>query len=278
MVVRFSKVNDCLYRGGKPSTKQELLILKNVWGVDKIVSLDLLSGKNINKTCVNLGLDHVICPISHHNVENQDELDRITNNLDRLFDDDCVTFVHCVHGRDRTGFAVALYRMIREGWSFKYALDEALSFGFGDGLSNKEKNAWILYLRDKEDNNDTDDFAFNTNEATHSFSNIVPPIDDNLNDDTNDLMAQVGINQRTNPMFVGSGPIEPLGILPSFNNIIPSSDINNSNDRKIKRKKRMEDMNELMANVGLNQNSSPILRGIGPIEPCGVLPFGNLYY
>lgn len=40
----------------------------------------------------------------------------------------------------------------------------------------------------------------------------------------------------------------------------------------------MEDMNELMANVGLNQNSSPILRGIGPIEPCGVLPFGNLYY
>jgi hypothetical protein len=37
--------------------------------------------------------------------------------------------VHCHHGIDRTGYAVALERVIRDGWNIDDALDEALRMG-----------------------------------------------------------------------------------------------------------------------------------------------------
>ena len=40
--------------------------------------------------------------------------------------------VHCHHGIDRTGYAVALNRVIREGWSVADALDEALRRGMSE--------------------------------------------------------------------------------------------------------------------------------------------------
>lgn len=283
MVVRFSKVNDHLFRGGKPTTREELSILKNVWHVNRIVSLDSKAGNHIRDICEELGLEQIIAPIDHSNVHEQDEIEDIASNIDYLFDDDHVTYVHCVHGRDRTGLVVALYRVKHDGWDAQKALDEALSFQFGEGLHKKETAAWVEFLfAEAEDVNDIyDSFGegFNTTESRHYYSSIIPPVDDNMTEDDNELMAQVGINQKSNPVFTGSGPIEPMGILPSFNNIIPSSDSHNTDDRKVKRKKRREDINEMMANVGLNQNSSPILgRGIGPVEPCGILPFGNLYF
>ena len=39
--------------------------------------------------------------------------------------------VHCTHGADRTGLIVALWRILRQGWSRQAALDEMVSGGFG---------------------------------------------------------------------------------------------------------------------------------------------------
>ena len=41
-------------------------------------------------------------------------------------------FVHCAHGRDRTGVVVAVYRMDVDGWSEADAESEMQSFGFND--------------------------------------------------------------------------------------------------------------------------------------------------
>lgn len=41
-----------------------------------------------------------------------------------------VTYVHCLHGKDRTGFMCAVYRMRVCGWSYKDAVREMFSFGF----------------------------------------------------------------------------------------------------------------------------------------------------
>ena len=287
MVVRFSKVNDHLLRGGKPTTSKELSILKNVWNVDRIVSLDSKAGNYIHGMCGDLGIEHIIAPIDHSNLIEQTEIEDIADNIEELFDNDHVTYVHCVHGRDRTGLVVALYRVKHDNWDAQKALDEALSFQFGEGIHKKEMSAWVEFLfAEAEDVNEAfDNFGegFNTTESRHSFSAITPPIDDiSMVDDMNDMMAQVGINQKSNSMFSNplahSGPIEPMGIMPSFNNLMPSSDSNSVDDRKKKRRKRLEDMNDMMANVGLNSNSNPILRGVGPIEPCGILPFGNFYF
>lgn len=39
--------------------------------------------------------------------------------------------VHCLHGADRTGLMVAMYRMVYQGWSREAALDELENGGFG---------------------------------------------------------------------------------------------------------------------------------------------------
>lgn len=39
-------------------------------------------------------------------------------------------YVHCLHGKDRTGFMIACFRMIDQGWSFEKARDEMFMHGF----------------------------------------------------------------------------------------------------------------------------------------------------
>jgi protein tyrosine/serine phosphatase len=40
-------------------------------------------------------------------------------------------FVHCLHGADRTGMVVAVYRVVVEGWSKEEALREMTLGGYG---------------------------------------------------------------------------------------------------------------------------------------------------
>jgi protein tyrosine/serine phosphatase len=58
-------------------------------------------------------------------------------------------FVHCQHGRDRTGVVIALHRVFREqpAWSPKQAYDEMLAYGFQTSLHELlnyyfEKTKW----------------------------------------------------------------------------------------------------------------------------------------
>lgn len=44
-------------------------------------------------------------------------------------------FVHCKHGQDRTGYVIAAYRMLAQGWTFKQAYQECKDMG----------HAWYLY-------------------------------------------------------------------------------------------------------------------------------------
>ncbi len=44
-------------------------------------------------------------------------------------------YVHCRHGRDRTGFAIAAYRILHDGWTMDRAYREAIDDG----------HAWWLY-------------------------------------------------------------------------------------------------------------------------------------
>lgn len=48
-------------------------------------------------------------------------------------------YVHCRHGQDRTGIAVAAYRMKQQGWSLADAEAEMQAFGFNDVWVNFKK-------------------------------------------------------------------------------------------------------------------------------------------
>jgi protein tyrosine/serine phosphatase len=45
-------------------------------------------------------------------------------------------FVHCLHGRDRTGLMMAVYRLVSEGWTAEKAYSEMLECGFDSDRTN----------------------------------------------------------------------------------------------------------------------------------------------
>jgi tyrosine-protein phosphatase SIW14 len=121
----FGEVAHNLFRGGQPGV-DGLEHLKKM-GVSIVV--DMRSGPNDNeKRAVNkLGMQYVSIP--WHCPFPSDEqfakfLKVIENNPDKK------VFVHCRLGDDRTGMAVAAYRMAEQGWTADQALDEMEKFGF----------------------------------------------------------------------------------------------------------------------------------------------------
>ena len=45
-------------------------------------------------------------------------------------------YVHCLHGQDRTGTMIAMYRIAHDGWDANRAYQEMLSCGFRPYLGN----------------------------------------------------------------------------------------------------------------------------------------------
>lgn len=133
---RFSEVVKGLFRGGRPSP-QELVVFKDK-GIKKIVSLDEESGKAIQPICRELGIEQVIWGLG-------DGTDPKVSALKKRIVPQLLhggpTYVHCYHGKDRTGMTIAMFR-IYKGWDVSDALAEAFRFGMGKGLSHKVRNSY----------------------------------------------------------------------------------------------------------------------------------------
>ncbi len=121
----FGEVTPNLFRGGQPGV-DGLESLKKM-GVSIVV--DMRSGPNNNerRAVGKLGMQYVSIP--WHCPFPTDEafarfLKVVEDNSDKK------VFVHCRLGDDRTGMAVAAYRMAEQGWSADQALDEMEKFGF----------------------------------------------------------------------------------------------------------------------------------------------------
>ncbi|HUU89413.1 MAG TPA: hypothetical protein VMX17_16895 [Candidatus Glassbacteria bacterium] len=140
MPSRFSEVvPDMLYRGGAPDPK-EIPVLKNEWGVEKIISLDEESGLNIEDVCKKNKIKHVMLPIHGPNSEKIMKYINDVGAADLIGDD--VTFVHCKHGKDRTGMFIGRYRTDTDT-SAKKALEEAVAFGFGLGVDDDKVEEYL---------------------------------------------------------------------------------------------------------------------------------------
>jgi len=121
----FGEVTPNLFRGGQPGADG----LKQLKSMGVSIVVDMRGSKSDHeKVAVDeLGMEYVSlpwhCPFPH------DEpfaklLKLIKDNPDKKI------FVHCRLGDDRTGMAIAAYRMGLEGWSADDAMKEMELFGF----------------------------------------------------------------------------------------------------------------------------------------------------
>lgn len=261
---RFQEVEPGIFRGSCP-TPQELATLKNVLGVKRIVSLDLDVGEELALVCKELGLEQLIIPLEYKGSNSEPRLKKafklLGNHVEKVLQDNQPTFVHCVHGRDRTGFVIALYRIIHNNWSYEDAINEAKSLDYGDGMSKDLYNLCDIELEkaSKQDSNENDivDLARNTLNS-YMLSEPIDGITSYSPVYSRDFIAG-------DPMNSGRRPTDVHQI--------------DDEERKSNREKRLQDMNDAMAFVGMNDNVNPVLRGLSPIGigPLGAAPYATNY-
>jgi len=118
----------CLCRGGLPDSEDQLKALRDELGIRRIVSLDTRFPE-LAGWCANLGLEHVPLPFEHGSPA--DEGWTLMGPSVSGFLSESPTYVHCLHGADRTGGIVARHRT-ESGWPCDLAYREAKAYGFKD--------------------------------------------------------------------------------------------------------------------------------------------------
>jgi protein tyrosine/serine phosphatase len=124
-IPNFGEVTPNLYRGGQPS-HEGFEALKNI-GVNLVVDLRGGHNKDEETAAAKLGMEYISIP-SHCPFPNDETFAKFL----RVIRDHPgkKAFVHCRLGDDRTGMAVASYRIAEEGWSASEAMKEMKAFGF----------------------------------------------------------------------------------------------------------------------------------------------------
>lgn len=131
----FDQVSPTLYRGAQPSAK----------GIQTLASMNV-------KTIINLrdsddaaeaqqvkaaGMNYIYFPLDAETVTPADA-EKFLTLLDNA---PKPVFVHCHVGRDRTGMAVAAYRVREQGWTVKDAVADMYAHGHFWMLFPKVRNA-----------------------------------------------------------------------------------------------------------------------------------------
>lgn len=124
-VPNFGEVTPNLFRGGQPGV-DGFKTLKEM-GVGVVVDMRGGSNEQEKATVTKLGMQYVSIPW-HCTFPSDEPMARFLKLIEE--NRDKKVFVHCRLGADRTGMAIAAYRMASEGWSADEALNEMAKFGF----------------------------------------------------------------------------------------------------------------------------------------------------
>ncbi len=125
-IKNFFRVSEHLYRGAQPSFAS-IRNLKKL-GVATIINLRASKENDREKSFVEqLGMKYHSIPISCEIPDRSHYLEflKIVKETKKG-----AVFVHCFFGADRTGFMIALYRILIQGWTRRQAIDEMVYGGF----------------------------------------------------------------------------------------------------------------------------------------------------
>lgn len=145
-------VSDHVVRGGQPDP--EGLKYLHAAGVRMVINLcggpnlvSMFKGSAGGSSCVEspevaderemaktLGLEFTSIPLDVFRHPSQQSLASFIDIVSNK--DNGPVFVHCLHGRDRTGLMTALYRVVCDGWTAEKAYQEMLECGFDGDRTN----------------------------------------------------------------------------------------------------------------------------------------------
>jgi tyrosine-protein phosphatase SIW14 len=114
-----------LYRGGQPDA-DGVQWLSSI-GVKTVINLRHYHGDHERELVQAAGMRYVRIPLESTDPPTEDQVRRFL----RVVNDpeNQPVYVHCLHGVDRTGTMIAVYRMQHQGWSNVDALSEMEYFG-----------------------------------------------------------------------------------------------------------------------------------------------------
>jgi len=126
-VPRYAVVNDRVSRGGQPSGEGFRNLAAS--GVRTIVDLQEKGerSKDEKHLVEALGMKYINVPMKGMKTPEEKQISRVLKALQN--EKAGPVFIHCKRGADRTGVAIACYRMEHDGWSNREALQEARDRG-----------------------------------------------------------------------------------------------------------------------------------------------------
>jgi protein tyrosine/serine phosphatase len=122
----FGVVDGRIFRGEQPGT-DDFRALAAI-GVTTIVDLREDNKSSSRERAEAAGLKYVNIGIDGHGAPSDGDVTRFLEVLDDPANP--VVYVHCAGGRHRTGSMIAVYRMVRDGWTIDQAYDEMLAYDF----------------------------------------------------------------------------------------------------------------------------------------------------
>ena len=139
-IPNFREVSPGVYRGGHP-TKEGWALLKSK-GVKTVIKLHT-PGEGDDAEAAALGMTVIDAsgpPATIKDVLGAPKPERIKLAVESLANSkNRPVYVHCLHGQDRTGLIVGLYRVLHEGLTKEAAYAEMLEIGFHPSLRGLRK-------------------------------------------------------------------------------------------------------------------------------------------
>lgn len=126
--MRLDKVSPNLYRGSRPECWWHVQYLREI-GVTHVVNLQRSGDGEISRWCTYFGLKFLDFDWSGIFTPPAKEVYEILYLLDGQAVPRPTFFVHCRHGRERTGFLVAAYRLHVQLWDYDRAYIEWMALG-----------------------------------------------------------------------------------------------------------------------------------------------------
>jgi tyrosine-protein phosphatase SIW14 len=122
-VPNFHQVDEHIYRGGQPHPDGFASLAK--LGIKTVI--DLRGNSPEGNQVQRAGMQYVRLPWSDFKAPSDEQIAAVLALLNKS--SGWPVFVHCRRGADRTGTAIACYRITHDHWSNEQALAEAKTFG-----------------------------------------------------------------------------------------------------------------------------------------------------